>query len=403
MAGAANLAAAVASGADVTTVERLLAGNADISAVAGERRETALHFAARREPTLTSILLSAGASLDSTCTEGFTPLHAAAHAGAAQCLSILLAAPGVEACARTSRGDSALHLAAISGSGAAAALLLDAAPAMLEDRNTAGWTALMLAAGCAPIGSDAVCTLLDSGARDAPPRPPVDSNAMLLAASRGHAAALRALLQRLVGGGAAAAASATQAATSAGDTPLLLAARSGCASSVRLLLRAHANVAARNVHGLGPLDMAVEGACEQQEGAHCAGRHEQVLRLLLAAGAAPEEGVPALHRLAAAPAPLCRLVSLAATLRRAGFDTAAAARSADVQRRPALAAALRARRPPPLLLALRCPIDEGPPSAIRVEEGSPPLPAAHLEGLSPRAGAGVIARFAEARRPCGCE
>ena len=76
MAGAANLAAAVASGADVTTVERLLAGNADISAVAGERRETALHFAARREPTLTSILLSAGASLDSTCTEGFTPLHA---------------------------------------------------------------------------------------------------------------------------------------------------------------------------------------------------------------------------------------------------------------------------------------------------------------------------------------
>ena len=132
MAGAANLAAAVASGADVTTVERLLAGNADISAVAGERRETALHFAARREPNLTSILLSAGASLDSTCTEGFTPLHAAAHAGAAQCLSILLAAPGVEACARTSRGDSALHLAAISGSGAVAALLLDAAPALLE-------------------------------------------------------------------------------------------------------------------------------------------------------------------------------------------------------------------------------------------------------------------------------
>lgn len=277
MAGAANLAAAVASGADVTTVERLLAGNADISAVAGERRETALHFAARREPNLTSILLSAGASLDSTCTEGFTPLHAAAHAGAAQCLSILLAAPGVEACARTSRGDSALHLAAISGCGAAAALLLDAAPALLDDRNTAGWTALMLAAGCAPIGSDAVCTLLDSGARDAPPRPPVDSrwvcscqclsidsllagardapprppvdsNAMLLAASRGHAAALRALLQRLVGGGAAAAASATQAATSAGDTPLLLAARSGCAGSVRLLLRAHADVAARNVH-----------------------------------------------------------------------------------------------------------------------------------------------------------
>ncbi|EOD33514.1 hypothetical protein EMIHUDRAFT_229663 [Emiliania huxleyi CCMP1516] len=215
MAGAANLAAAVASGADVTTVERLLAGNADISAVAGERRETALHFAARREPNLTSILLSAGASLDSTCTEGFTPLHAAAHAGAAQCLSILLAAPGVEACARTSRGDSALHLAAISGSGAAAALLLDAAPALLDDRNTAGWTALMLAAGCAPIGSDAVCTLLDSGARDAPPRPPVDSR---------------------------------WAATSAGDTPLLLAARSGCAGSVRLLLRAHADVAARNVH-----------------------------------------------------------------------------------------------------------------------------------------------------------
>lgn len=152
---------------------------------------------------------------------------------------------------------------------------------------------------------------------------------------------------------------------------------------------------------LGPLDMAVEGACEQQE--DCVGRHEQVLRILLAAGAAPEEGVPALDRLAAAPAPLCRLVSLAATLRRAGFDTAAAARSADVQRRPALAAALRARRPPPLLLALRCPIDEAPPSAITVEEGRPPLPAAHLEGLSPRAGAGAIARFAETRRLSGCE
>ena len=75
---------------------------------------------------------------------GFTALHKAAHAGAADEVDALLEA-GAVATALTAQSDSALHLAALGGHVSVTRMLLAAAPSLLAETNVGGWSPLMLA------------------------------------------------------------------------------------------------------------------------------------------------------------------------------------------------------------------------------------------------------------------
>ncbi|KAL1527356.1 hypothetical protein AB1Y20_016026 [Prymnesium parvum] len=313
----------------------------------------------------------------------WSPIHAAAHKGAAPQLEALLhAASEADSCALTADGDSAAHLAALGANAECLRLLLPRLAPRLNHANRGGWTPLALATlARAPLPHRlASIELLLASRADAELASSRGWTPLLLAAHLAsapvlaallrHHAGERATLRRMLG-----------ARTSDGDSALLLAAHEGSLECTRLLLAAGASVDVRNGAGLGAVQLAVGAACTEAEQevpaeasdaatATCgAGRtaggappprvHTSrrsvvrppllrrgvlrladgaVIELLIAAGAPlhpvgrPAGGADAespdanrwalLHLLAAAPPhiPLRRLISLACILRRAGVS-----------------------------------------------------------------------------------
>ena len=380
--------------------------------------------------TIERLLASGNADLAALGPNGFNPTHAAAHAGADAVLGALLAA-GADASILSGRGDSALHLAAHGGHEGAVALLLniggDTTATTVDQPNASGWTPLAL---CVISAASAAARLRCARlllARGADPGRAAQGgwSAALLAAQRGDAALLGALLG--VGGdgdGGATAQRLLAATTPEGDTPLLLAAHAGSPDALRLLLAAGTpeTARARNRRGLGAIDLAVCGACAAPAAAEPpppasddaaaatdaqTARFDEAVRVLAAeltdgSGRLPPgaaETPSPLHVVACAPPQVGarRLAALAATLRRVGLDggddaTADAAAAADGAPPPAsaaaaaerrgraeLAALLRAPTPPRgPLVALRVPYEGGAPSTLTVVEGAiavPPLDA----------------------------
>jgi hypothetical protein len=136
-----------------------------------------------------SLLLSAGADLESTDNEGKTPLMLSAQKGHAECVDALLKA-GAKTCAKTSggywKGASALMLAATDfeeSQGRVACLeSLAKGGAHMEAKDESGKTALMVAAESG--AAKELATLLALGA-DIEARDSYLNTALILAAKRG--------------------------------------------------------------------------------------------------------------------------------------------------------------------------------------------------------------------------
>ena len=136
-------------------------------------------------------------STEQAAAAGFTALHAAAHAGAADEVNALLEA-GAVATALTAQSDSALHLAALGGHADVTRTLLAAAPSLLAEKNAGGWSPLMLAVlSPAPPLHRTQCTALLLEAKADPWAATAQGwGALLLAAQRGDAATLGLVLAR---------------------------------------------------------------------------------------------------------------------------------------------------------------------------------------------------------------
>ena len=375
----------------------------------------------------------------------FSQLHMAAHAGDAAAIQALISrAATTELAATTAKGDTPLHLASLGGHVEALSLILSALPgADANAQNAAGWTPLMLALlSDAPSARRLACVhqLLGCGASVVP----VASggwNAALCAARRGDHLSLAALLET----GALDAAH-LAARTAEGDTALHLAAHSGAATCVRLLLAAGVDSGALNSQGLDAAALCVSAACTPHADASTADASTATSATYVASGAAVtsvtssvtsarrgaaedsataqfEEtlarlasshaasaslsapvslsaGWGALHgellpMLAGAPAtvPYRRILALASLLRRCGCEDAppvgrppAARPSAIAARRglTALAALLRAPTPASAcVLCVRRPLERPPPTQIILREGGAVL-RPHLASEPPR-------------------
>jgi ankyrin repeat protein len=160
-AGRAAVAASAQAG-DVEGVRALLKQGTDVNAAQGDGM-TALHWAANQaNGRLASMLLYAGANAKATTRlGGYTPLHLAAQAGAADVIREL-AKSGAAIDAPTATGATALMLAARSGSVDAVRALLESGANLNATESAQGETALMFAA--AADRTDVVKLLLEKGA-----------------------------------------------------------------------------------------------------------------------------------------------------------------------------------------------------------------------------------------------
>lgn len=268
--------AAVKGHMDVAAV--LVAARAGANNI-NHKGQTPLHAAAGRgDMPLMKLLLGAGANVLPVDGGGYcdiTPLHEACMNGKHNAALLLLAtgAPVYTSCAK---GYSALHYAAENGHLDVVVVLLRA-KASLTAVTSAGVTPLCLAArgGHEPV----VRLLLRSGA------PSTQSSggwmALHVAVTHNHIGVVKCLLRD------AAAAAAVSAPGLRGGTALHVACRKRSPKMVQLLLKAGADVEARNEHGCTPLHIAAfMGDMES-------------LQQLLAAGADPrviaQQGATVLH------------------------------------------------------------------------------------------------------------
>ena len=197
-----HLASAQGAGAAIRV---LLAARADVGLTSVRSQKTALHFAAEHgRSAAAGALLAAGAKHDAVDSHGSTPLHWAAKAGDAVTVSELLKAKASPTAA--SRGLSTpLHLACEASAAEAAALLVEAgASVKVSDRN--GLTPLH--AACGVGGLECLELLMAKGADVNVPfkiegtevkfgrQESHTKTALVLAAERGHASVISALLAR---------------------------------------------------------------------------------------------------------------------------------------------------------------------------------------------------------------
>ena len=239
--GAAPVAAAAAATQEVSLVRMVERGDR-LSALDSIRQgtsvrvrdadgSTALHWAASQgDVELVRALIAAGADVRVENDFGATPMSAAAEIGNANVIAMLLKA-GANAESPNAEGETALMVVARTGKTDAASILLrhGANPNAVE--RWGGQTALMWsAAQCQP---EMVRLLLDHGAR-------VD----LAAASR--------VWQRRV-----TAEPRPKDMSHGGFTALLYAAREGCVSGARELIRHKADVNLADPDGVTPLILAL--------------------------------------------------------------------------------------------------------------------------------------------------
>ncbi len=283
---------------------------------------TPLHSAARSGDTaMVSVLLGGGADATAQSPGGATPLHDAASGSRGNGATVsLLVQAGADVNARTELGATPLHWAVSQGNHATAARLLElganpnarddagslADPVSCEHFNNPVFFALATAevvAGCIAAGVDVNARLASFQGVNARPR----SSPLHHAARVGRDPALISLLLE--------AGADVRARDDDGYMPLHLAARYGTAEAVRALLRAGAAVDARargfSIHygwDWTPLHLAVANNPDPE-----------VAALLLEAGANPRargyEGETPIHMAAGNEDP-----ALAALLLEAGAD-----------------------------------------------------------------------------------
>ena len=148
---------------DVAAVRALLAKGSDVNAAQGDGM-TALHWAADRgDAALATLLLRARANVKATTRiGGYAPLHVAAKNGSAPIVRALLGA-GADARATTTDGVTALHFAAMGGDASIVTMLAKAGGDVNAAEPSMGETPLMVAA--ARGRAAAVNALLALGAK----------------------------------------------------------------------------------------------------------------------------------------------------------------------------------------------------------------------------------------------
>ena len=254
------LVAAVAAGQlEIVTV--LLQSHAAPDAVAADG-QTALSTAARRKhAALIGLLLERGAAVDKPSADGATPLLHSCRRGHVDGASKLIAA-GADLNAPARNGSTPLHAASYIGAATCVTCLCDA-HAAVDAARPDGSTALMDAAAQGHV--QCVERLLTAGANTCATMHH-GFHALLLAALHGHASVATLLCE--------AGAMPVDSADVDGTTPLTIAAQRGHAQCVRALIMARADMEASRADGMGALAYAALGG------------HAPCVRLLVLASAA---------------------------------------------------------------------------------------------------------------------
>ncbi len=251
-AATSDVADAVQNG-DATAVRRLVTAKADVNAPQADGA-TALHWAVYNDDLATvDLLLKAGANPKAANSFGATPLAMAAETGNFAVVQRLLEA-GADANERIANRDTVLMMAARSGNVQTIKLLLDRGADVNATESVRGTTALMWAA--AQGHASAVQLLVDRGAdvkaasapawQDRPvryakasdPRPSQGRNQDLVVSQVGPRN--------------------TRARDGGGLTPLVFAIRANDLESVRVLLKAGADINETTRYGWSPLLVATQ-------------------------------------------------------------------------------------------------------------------------------------------------